>query len=201
MSKTQSPSPQLGFTLIELMVVIVIISILASLIVMNISGVDQRKAMQAREVLMMDLRQINREANDQARILALIPQAATDVAPFQYRFDEYQTTDMQAATLDGQQALQNSHHVANPSVAKPTWKPIANKAVQSLPDHVSFVVESQSHDFDRANNAELLGNNAPRLIWFGNGEAKPVSIQMYYDQKPIGELIQVDYLGKIIDES
>lgn len=39
-----------GFTLIELMVVIVIMAIMASLVLMNIGGVDQRKAMQAREV-------------------------------------------------------------------------------------------------------------------------------------------------------
>ena len=44
-----------GFTLIEVMVVIVIISIIASLIVLNIDGLDQRKAMQAREMLLLDL--------------------------------------------------------------------------------------------------------------------------------------------------
>ena len=60
-----------GFTLIELMVVIVIMAIMASLILTNINGIDQRKAMQAREVFILDLHQINREANDQARILAL----------------------------------------------------------------------------------------------------------------------------------
>ena len=44
-----------GFTLIELMVVIVIMAIMASLVLMNIGGVDQRKAMQAREVFLLDL--------------------------------------------------------------------------------------------------------------------------------------------------
>jgi len=37
-----------GFTLIELMVVIVIMAIMASLILTNINGVDQRKAMHFR---------------------------------------------------------------------------------------------------------------------------------------------------------
>ena len=49
------PLRQKGFTLIELMVVIVIISIIASLIVLNIDGVDQRKAMQVRVLLILDL--------------------------------------------------------------------------------------------------------------------------------------------------
>ena len=78
-----------GFTLIELMVVIVIMAIMASLILTNINGIDQRKAMQAREVFILDLHQINREANDQARILSLQLQNATDVATFQYAVLEY----------------------------------------------------------------------------------------------------------------
>ena len=36
-----------------------------------------------------------------------------------------------------------------------------------------------------------------KLIWFGNGEAKPVQIQMYYADKAIGAPIQIDYLGKV----
>ena len=81
-----------GFTLIEVMVVIVIISIIASLVVLNIDGLDQRKAMQAREMLLLDLKQINREANDQSRIYALDIQNATDVAEAQYGIIEYLPT-------------------------------------------------------------------------------------------------------------
>ncbi|MGB8484537.1 MAG: type II secretion system protein, partial [Acinetobacter bohemicus] len=55
MKHTKSASIR-GFTLIELMVVIVVMAIMASLILTNINGVDQRKAMQAREVFIMDLR-------------------------------------------------------------------------------------------------------------------------------------------------
>ena len=69
--KTSSSQLQSGFTLIELMVVIVIIAVVASLVVFNVEGVDQRKAMQAREVLMLDLKQIQRESSDQGRIYAL----------------------------------------------------------------------------------------------------------------------------------
>ena len=79
-----------GFTLIELMVVIVIMAIMASLVLMNIGGVDQRKAMQAREVFLLDLRKLNREANDQARIFALNLHQATDVSPARYDVLEYQ---------------------------------------------------------------------------------------------------------------
>jgi general secretion pathway protein G len=48
---------QQGFTLIEIMVVIVIMTVMASLVVLNIGGIDQRKAMQARELFILDLKE------------------------------------------------------------------------------------------------------------------------------------------------
>ena len=71
-TKLRFVNPRSGFTLIELMVVIVVIAILASLILLNISGVDQRKAMQAREFFILDLKKINKESVDQSRIFALL---------------------------------------------------------------------------------------------------------------------------------
>ncbi|WP_000841380.1 type II secretion system protein, partial [Acinetobacter baumannii] len=62
---------QKGFTLIEVMVVIVIMTIMTSLVVLNIGGVDQKKAMQARELFLLDLQKINKESIDQSRVLAL----------------------------------------------------------------------------------------------------------------------------------
>ena len=176
-----------GFTLIEVMVVIVIISIIASLIVLNIDGLDQRKAMQAREMLLLDLKQINRESSDQSRVYALDFQNATDVAAAQYGIIEYLPTRSDARSSI--QVIEN----------KP-WKDVTDFQKRTLPDHVSFVVETEDHQFENASNTDLLGNNAPKLIWFGNGEAKPVTIQMYYDQNPVGDVIRVDYLGKVDEE-
>ncbi|WP_445115861.1 type II secretion system protein [Acinetobacter sp. WZC-1] len=183
--KTGSSSRSVaGFTLIELMVVIVIISIMASLIILNIDGVDQRKAMQARELLILDLRKINREANDQARIYALNVQYATDVASFGYGIDEYL---MVSGNRPGQPQ----------PVGQNQWKAVTDFEQRKLPDHVSFSITEQEHQYQNAGNSDLVGGNAPKLIWFGNGEAKPVSIQMYYDQTPVGDVINIDYLGKI----
>ncbi|RZG84054.1 prepilin-type N-terminal cleavage/methylation domain-containing protein [Acinetobacter sp. WCHAc060033] len=176
-----------GFTLIEVMVVIVIISIVASLIVLNVDGLDQRKAMQAREMLLLDLKQINREANDQSRIYALDFQNATDVAQAQYGIVEY---------IPIKQNTQQSVRV----IENTPWKAVPEFQKRTLPDQVSVSVQTEDHQFKNANNADLLGNNAPKLIWFGNGEAKPATIQMYYQQKPVGDVIRVDYLGKVDEE-
>lgn len=181
----QTPSSVQGFTLVELMVVIVIMGIMASLVLMNMSGTDQRKAMQAREIFMMDMQKILRESNDQSRILALDVQVATDVAGFQYQVVEYQPNQKNETVLS-QNYNQNSR-----------WQNYKDFPIRILPDQVSFNVQSLERRYERASNSELLNPNAPKLIWLGNGEVKPVRIQFYFEQRPVGNEIEIDHLGKI----
>ena len=60
-----------------------------------------------------------------------------------------------------------------------------------------FAVQSLDYDVSQARNDDLTQENAPKLIWLGNGEAKPVRIQFYYANEPVGAEIEIDHLGKI----
>ncbi|MFC6631369.1 type II secretion system protein [Acinetobacter beijerinckii] len=172
---------QQGFTLIEIMVVIVIMTVMASLVVLNIGGVDQRKAMQAREMFILDLQKINKEATDQAKVFALNTQNATDVAPFSYNLFEYHDQSLEQLQQDNK-----------------TWQPYTEFKTRQLPNHVSFSIQSlDAKNYARARNDDLLGGRSPQLIWFGNGEVKPARIQFYYEQQPIGHELELDHLGKI----
>lgn len=174
-----------GFTLVEVMVVIVIMGILMSLVMLNIDGMDMRKAMQQRELLILDLKKINREANDQARVYALRIDRETDVHAFQYHVIEYYKPQPPLQTPSMSLTQQDP------------WRELKQFPVRELPAKVSFRVENQEQDYAQANNTDLLGERAPQIIWFGNGEAKPVHIQMYYANQAIGAPIQIDYLGKV----
>ncbi|MBL8321276.1 MAG: type II secretion system protein [Acinetobacter sp.] len=175
------PSSVRGFTLVELMVVIVIMGIMASLVLLNMNGTDQRKAMQAREVFIMDVQKILRESNDQARILALSAHPATDVAGFQYDVLEYLPNQKNAAVFN-----QNNN-----------WQKYKDFPERTLPDQVAFSIQPLEQRYENANNSELLGESAPKLIWLGNGEVKPVRIQFYFEERPVGNEIEIDHLGKI----
>ena len=175
---------QQGFTLIEIMVVIVIMTIMTSLVVLNIGGVDQRRAMQAREMFILDLKKINKESTDQAKVFALNTQNATDVAPFRYNLFEYHD---------------QSHEQIQQ--ADRTWQPYKEFKLRELPTSVSFSIQTlNAEEYRKARNEDLLGGKAPQLIWFGNGEVKPVRIQFYYEQQPIGHEFEIDHLGKINEE-
>ena len=179
-TKLRFVNPRSGFTLIELMVVIVIIAILASLILLNISGVDQRKAMQAREFFILDLKKINKESVDQSRIFALLTHNATDVAPFSYELAEYHDLRTQTVIQEDKK-----------------WQPYSEFPVRVLPERVAFNIESVDQNYQNATQQDLINQQAPKLIWFGNGEVKPVRIQFYFEQNPVGDPIEVDHLGNI----
>ncbi|WP_442855657.1 type II secretion system protein [Acinetobacter sp. NCu2D-2] len=181
--KHNSQRSQHGFTLIEVMVVIVIMGIMATLVVLNIDGIDYRKALQAREVLILDLKRIQRESVDQSRILALVVHPATDVSDTSYTIQEYIPANSSAA-------LQQT---------KTKWQSYDDFKVRYLPSGVSLHIDSLSQRYENAQNRELLENNAPKLIWLGNGEAKPVRIQLYLSGEAIGQAIEIDHLGKIND--
>lgn len=179
---------QAGFSLIELMVVIVIVGVLASMVVVSLDGMEQRKAMQVRDVLVMDLKKINREANDQARIYALQTQAATDVSPFRYVVVGYQPRDTQSTNR-------------STLLAAPTWQPASQFSPRELPPQVSLHVEpsqdARPQSYLATAPSALVGERAPKMVWFGNGETQAVTIQVYYAQTPIGAPVVVDYLGRI----
>lgn len=176
--------PQKGFTLIELMVVIVIMAIMSSLVVLGLGGVDHRRAMQAREVLLLDLQQIAKQSIDQSRVFALATQSATDLQPFRYQVVEYKVFPQQSL-------IQNQNK----------WSALQDFPPRELPANVYFSVQAQDEPFKKnAANMDLLGAQAPQLIWFGNGDVRPVRIQFYFNQQPIGNVINIDYLGKINED-
>ena len=175
---------QRAFTLIEIMVVIVIMTVMTSLVVLNIGGVDQRRAMQAREMFILDLKKINKEATDQAKVFALNTQNATDVAPFSYNLFEYYD--------QSHEQIQHADRI---------WQVYKEFKPRQLPKNVSFSIQSlDTENYKRAQNDDLLGGRPPQLIWFGNGEVKPVRIQFYYEQRPIGHELSLDHLGKVNEE-
>lgn len=163
-----------GFTLIEVMVVIVVMGVVASLVVMNFSGLDRRKAMQAREVLILDLKHIHRLANEQAQVLALdfkVQQQGTVYQVLQYQPEA--------------------------SELKAKWQPMQVFQAKTLPDAVRVKVTPIEQSYQNAGNLELLDAKAPQLMWLGNGEVKPVRIQLYFEEQPLGQEIEIDYLGKV----
>lgn len=195
--KSRNRQKQRGFTLIEVMLVIVIMSIFAALVVVSVSGVEQRKLMQQRDQLINDLNVVRLESSDQARVYALMTTSATATAPAGYFFAEYQLPEQaDPATLSTQP--QNSAR-ANNATQKPLWQPVDGFKARTLEEGAMLQIRSMDNSPQVSGPEGLLGRQSPDLIWFGNGEVKPARLQIIFNNQPIGNPIYINTTGMVSD--
>lgn len=193
--KSRNRQKQRGFTLIEVMLVIVIMSIFAALVVVSVSGVEQRKLMQQRDQLINDLNVVRLESSDQARVYALMTTSATATAPAGYFFAEYQLPEQaDPATLSTQP--QNSAR-ANNATQKPLWQPVNGFKARTLEEGAMLQIRSMDNSPQVSGPEGLLGRQSPDLIWFGNGEVKPARLQIIFNNQPIGNPIYINTTGMV----
>lgn len=190
MVKPQSSIRQHGFTLIEVMLVIVIMAVMASLIVMNVQGIDQRKVMQAREMLILDLQKIRLEAIDQGRVLGLVFLPATDVAPAAYQVLEY-------VAKPSEDERQQFEEIYTPK--EYVWRIAEDFKIKNLPEQSALEIKmlDQTQALERL---ELAQGKRPELIWLGTGEVLPARLQLFLQQHPIGDAIELNRLGLLVKD-
>lgn len=178
-----------GFTLIEVMLVIAIMAIMASLIVMSLQGVDHRKVMQAKELLELDLKKIRLESLDQNRVLGLVVLPATDIAPTSYQVLEYvaETQQQQNMLLSIDQSQQKQYR----------WKVAQDFNTQTLPPEANLTIQM----LDTQLNLDVLKQNQelPQVIWLGNGEVIPARFQFYLQQQAVGDALELNRLGLVVE--
>lgn len=181
---------QQGFTLIEVMLVIVIMAVMASLIVMNIQGIDQRKVMQAREMLLLDLQRIRLEAADQGRVLGLVFLPATDVAPSAYQVMEYveKPADKNQTLNDLNTQMSQRQYI---------WQAAQDFVIKPLPTQSSLQIQMLDQQI-KLDNLKLAQGQMPQLIWLGNGEVLPARLQIFWQQQPVGDVIELNRLGLVV---
>lgn len=177
-----------GFTLIEVMLVIAIMAIMASLIVMNLQGVEQRRVMQAKDALRLDLQKIRLEAFDQGRILGLVVLPATDLVPANYQVVEFLPERLE------------QNNVMTPNITqqkKYRWQVAADFKSKNLPDQTNLVIQM----LDTPQNLDRLKQDQqqlPQVIWLGNGEVLPARFQLFLQQQPIGDALEINRLGLVV---
>ena len=190
---------QRGFTLIEVMVVIVIMGIVISLMVMNIQGIDHRRTLQFKEQFAWELQRIGRESVDQGKILGLKLYPATDVSSARY-----QVLELKPRQIDANDPAQR-YAFSNEQAARYEWSESALFPMVNLPDQVSINIEANRFDqIDRQQAWQDADRVIPlqdiSMIWLGNGETRPSQVRFYYQQQALGTPLQVDYLGQVHEE-
>ena len=173
-------SRQSGFTLIEVMLVVLIAGIFAAMIGLSIGGSDARRVLQEREELIDSIAEIRLESQDQSRMLGLIPLDQTATDPPRYVVVEYDPT---ATDKDKQ------------------WKPAEDFKVHALPYGVELTVTPLQDNSTPSPTAHFnditSGELSPKLIWFGNGEATAARLQLLQEGQNVGDAVEVTTLGQV----
>ena len=174
--------PQQGFTLIELMLVIVIVGVFAAMVSLSVGGESERRLLLLRERLVDNLSIIRLESLDQGRVLGL------------------QVVAQQADQAAGYQVV---GFAPTAEEVSQRWPVASDFQFQAFPDRVRLqMTPLQVRQSQRqvTRDAQIWQDpSTPQLMWFGNGEATPMRLQLMQDQQPIGAPVYVSATGQVSD--
>lgn len=183
-----------GFTLVELLVVLVILALFAGMMTLSVSGSDNRKNLAFYEHLQSNLRYVRLLSSERMQPYGV----AIKLADHQGVIDSA-TNQLMVVKLPP---------VAPSAVSQPSptprWQLEDSMAPLDIPNGVDVTIQP----LDAANIASqqtpawLVGNQAPPVVWFGTGEATPVQIIVTKknadDQRyPVGAPLIVNAAGAV----
>lgn len=160
---------QQGFTLVEVMIVIVILGLFAGMMTLSIGGSESRKNKAFYEHLQSNINYVRLLSVEQMQPYGLAIQLAKNDQP----------SEIRVVKLEQPQTQPNSTATLTPPLNSPKWE--LDKQVEPLliPDNVDVAITplDNLNQIAIANTPNwLVGDQAPPVVWFGTGEATPVQI-------------------------
>lgn len=201
---------QAGFTLVEIVVVVVILSIFAGMMSLSVGSSESRKNRAFYEHLTDSLSYVRLLSAERMQPMGLSLQAdkqgqiAPVIVTLSNPYIAYQT---QAATsYIGDSTPKNamelsadltSMSAAADKVPTPSWEIEPEVSLPALPKGVSLSV--QSLDAGKQTTAAqtqalqpwFTDQNVPQVLWFGTGQATPVTIEVRHNSRLVGEVITI----------
>lgn len=202
---------QAGFTLVEIVVVVVILSIFAGIMSLSVGSSESRKNRAFYEHLTDSLSYVRLLSAERMQPMGLRLQADKQgqvepvIVTLTNPYVAYQITKMTSDSTDSQSknAMELSAEVAGLSGSTDEQKPTPSWEVESdinlpeLPIGVSIRVQSldssglQSTERTQTLQPWFSDQNVPQVLWFGTGQATPVTIEVLHDSRLVGEVITI----------
>ena len=211
---------QTGFTLVEIIVVVVILSIFAGMISLSVGSSDTRKNRAFYEHLTDSLGYVRLLSAERMQPMGLSLQADKQgqvtpvIVTLAHPYAHYQTQDMPNTPNDNastsKNAMELSADIAGLSASNaeklptPSWEVEPEVSLPEMPVGVSLDI--QSLDTGSGNNTDMNGmamaqsqvlqpwftdQSVPQVLWFGTGQATPVTIEVRHDSRLVGEVITI----------
>ena len=202
---------QAGFTLVEIVVVVVILSIFAGMMSLSVGSSESRKNRAFYEHLTDSLSYVRLLSAERMAPMGLSLQAdkqgriAPVIVTLSNPYIAYQTQDSTSSRGDSapKNAMELSADLtsissaATDKVPTPSWEIEPEVSLPALPTGVSLSV--QSLDVGKQTTAGqtqalqpwFTEQNVPQVLWFGTGQATPVTIEVRHNSRLVGEVITI----------
>ncbi|MFP3454903.1 prepilin-type N-terminal cleavage/methylation domain-containing protein [Psychrobacter sp. SIMBA_152] len=196
---------QTGFTLVEIVVVVVILSIFAGIMSLSVGSSESRKNRAFYEHLTDSLSYVRLLSAERMQPMGLSMQAEPVIVTLSNPYVAYQTTKMTSDSTDSQpkNAMELSAKVTGLSGSNdeqkptPSWEVESSVSLPALPTGVSIRVQNlDSSSLQNMGRTQTLqpwfsDQNVPQVLWFGTGQATPVTIEVLHDSRLVGEVITI----------
>lgn len=208
---------QVGFTLVEIVVVVVILSIFAGMMSLSVGSSESRKNRAFYEHLTDSLSYVRLLSAERMAPMGLSLQAdkqgriAPVIVTLSNPYIAYQTQDSTSSRGDStpKNAMELSADLtsmsgaASDKVPTPSWEIEPEVSLPELPAGMSLSVQSlDAGKQTTAGQTQALqpwftDQNVPQVLWFGTGQATPVTIEVRHNSRLVGEVITIMPDGSI----
>lgn len=201
---------QKGFTLVEIVVVVVILSIFAGMMSLSVGSSEARKNRAFYEHLSDSLNYVRLLSAERMQPMGLSLQADKQgqvtpvIVTLSNPYIAYQTADTVLNNRDSRpkNAMELSADISSMSgmtgdqQPTPSWEVEPEVSLPELPAGVSLRVQSlESGNFSAVEQRQLqpwfTNQSVPQILWFGTGQAAPVTIEVIHNSRLVGEVITI----------
>lgn len=197
-------SPQSGFTLVEIVVVVVILAVFAGLLSLSVGSSEARKNRAFYEYLIDSLGYVRLLSAERMQPMGLALKADKEgqvspvIVALNNPYSGLQSQEKQAknamelsADIDGLSAMKDEK-------VTPSWQEESEVQLPQLPADVSLTIAPLDQEQDRRQlQPWFLSQDVPKALWFGTGQAAPVTIEVRHQSRLVGEVITIMPDGSI----
>ncbi len=199
-----------GFTLIEIMVVVVILSVFAGMVSLSVGSSEVRKNRGFYEHFVDSMSYIRLLSAEQMTPMGIrlvtdnSGQVTTELVRLDNAYISYQTNpNLRDGINSGKNAMELSASIRNTDSEQiqkqPTWTQVANISLPTPPADVNInIIPLETNSTGtQALQPWFVGQEVPSLLWFGTGQASPANIEITYHDRLVGEVIHLSVDGNI----